>query len=263
MLTRFDDPRPVQALRFPDTGQQVRIFLRDDEPWWVATDVCSVLSIRNSRHALTSLDGDEKDVVTADTPGGPQQVSIVNEPGLYSLILRSRKPEARAFRRWIVHEVLPALRRTGRYETKAAEPTRLELARELVAALEVRELLEQRNAALESSATAWDNLAGESAGDYSLREAAQLLNRVPGIQTGQNRLLVTLRQLGWVDARGNPYQAQVDNGRLVRKVLTYRHPHTHETRLTSQVRITPTGLAALQQRLSDQQTLPRLSCPPA
>ncbi len=76
-------------------------------------DVCEVLGIGNTSQALSYLEEDEKGVTINDTPGGNQQVSIVNEPGLYSLILRSRKPEAKLFKRWITHEVLPTIRRTG------------------------------------------------------------------------------------------------------------------------------------------------------
>lgn len=94
---------------------QVRVVERNGEPWFVAADVCRALEIGNSRQAIARLDADEKDVISNDTPGGEQQMSIVNEPGLYSLVLGSRKPEARAFKRWITHEVIPSIRKTGGY----------------------------------------------------------------------------------------------------------------------------------------------------
>lgn len=95
---------------------EVRTVTVNGEPWFVAKDVCEVLGISNTSDTLSKvLDDDEKGVDTIYTPGGNQQVSIVNEPGLYSLILRSRKPEAKAFKRWITHEVLPTIRRTGGY----------------------------------------------------------------------------------------------------------------------------------------------------
>ena len=80
--------------------------------WWVAKDVCDVLELSNSRTSLAPLDDDEKDTVHImdGTPGNPN-TTVVSEPGLYSLILRSRKPEARAFKRWVTHEVLPTIRR--------------------------------------------------------------------------------------------------------------------------------------------------------
>nr|WP_276798908.1 Bro-N domain-containing protein [Cloacibacillus porcorum] len=87
---------------------------RDGDPWWVAKDVCDVLELSNPRSTLALLDEDEKGVQNLNTLGGNQSMTIINEPGLYSLILRSRKPEAKAFKRWITHEVIPAIRKHGR-----------------------------------------------------------------------------------------------------------------------------------------------------
>lgn len=87
-------------------------------PMWVADEVCAVLGITNPRDTLRKvLDDDEKGVATVYTPGGPQRKATINESGLYSLILRSRKPEAKAFKRWVTHEVLPQIRKTGTYST--------------------------------------------------------------------------------------------------------------------------------------------------
>lgn len=107
---------------FNYANTQVRTVVLDGAPWFVAADVCAVLAIANGRDAINSLDEDEKGVATTDTPGGPQRMATINEPGLYSLILRSRKPEAKAFKRWVTHEVLPAIRKTGRYEVEPAVP---------------------------------------------------------------------------------------------------------------------------------------------
>lgn len=100
---------------------EIRTLLIDGEPWFVAADVCKALLIVNSRDALTRIDDDEKGVVSTDTLGGRQEVTIVNEPGLYTLILGSRKPEAKAFKRWITHEVIPAIRKHGAYISPNAE----------------------------------------------------------------------------------------------------------------------------------------------
>lgn len=98
----------------PEFGE-VRTVLRDGEPWFVAKDVCDILGIANSRDAVSRLDEDEKGVGKADTLGGKQEVSIVNEFGLYQLTLRSNKPEAKQFKRWVTHDVLPTLRKQGYY----------------------------------------------------------------------------------------------------------------------------------------------------
>ena len=93
----------------------VRIVDRGGEPWFVAKDVCAVLEIAKVDSAIRSLDEDEKDTHSMSTLGGDQELSIVSEAGLYSLVLRSRKPEAKAFKRWVTHEVLPSIRKTGAY----------------------------------------------------------------------------------------------------------------------------------------------------
>jgi anti-repressor protein len=94
----------------------VRIVMKEQEPWFVAKDVCNCLEINNSRQALIRLDDDEKSSVILNdgTPGNPEK-SIVNEYGLYSLVLSSRKPEAKEFKRWITHDVIPQIRKTGQY----------------------------------------------------------------------------------------------------------------------------------------------------
>lgn len=103
-------------------GKPLRMFDRQGEPWFVAKDVCQVLDIQSHRGSISLLDEDEKGVYTVDSPSGQQEMTIINEPGLYSLILRSRKPEAKRFKRWVTHEVLPSIRRTGAYQVAAPQP---------------------------------------------------------------------------------------------------------------------------------------------
>jgi prophage antirepressor-like protein len=111
-------------------GFQIRTVEYKGETWWVASDICKVLEIANSRQAINGnekagdpgLDDDEKGVLNLYTPGGPQATLCVNEPGLYHLISKSRTPEAKAFGRWIRHEVLPAIRKTGHYSLAQEEP---------------------------------------------------------------------------------------------------------------------------------------------
>lgn len=105
----------LQIFQSPEFGE-VRTTVIDGEPWFVAADVCRAIEIANSRDAVAKLDDDEKGVGSTDTLGGKQKMQIVNEPGLYSLVLGSRKPEAKAFKRWITHEVIPAIRKTGSYQ---------------------------------------------------------------------------------------------------------------------------------------------------
>ena len=94
----------------------IRIFVNCNSPWFCSFDVCGALQIKNSRKAIISLDRDEKCTVTISDTANGHALSFVSEPGLYKLIMRSRKPEARAFQRWVTHEVLPSIRRTGSYQ---------------------------------------------------------------------------------------------------------------------------------------------------
>ncbi len=101
----------------------VRVMLRDAQPWFVAADVCRVLEIANSRDAAAALDEDEK-ITVANADGNPRagiphQLNLISESGLYALVFKSRKSEARKFRKWVTAEVLPAIRQTGRYEAPA------------------------------------------------------------------------------------------------------------------------------------------------
>ena len=105
----------------------VRMQVIDGQPWFVAKDICDILGLSNSRKAVAALDDDEKGVTTMDTSGGKQQLGIVNESGMYTLIFNSRKPLAREFRKWVTSEVLPSIRRYGRYAAPGSrERLRLE-----------------------------------------------------------------------------------------------------------------------------------------
>lgn len=105
-----------ELIPFDFETQAVRVIMNDDaEPWFVASDICSVLGISKHRDAVARLDDDETRPVVVDTSSGNREMSSVNESGLYSLIFKSRKPEAKKFRKWVTSEVLPTLRKTGRY----------------------------------------------------------------------------------------------------------------------------------------------------
>ena len=106
---------PLTVFDFEDTV--VRSLVIDNEPWFVGKDICSCLGITNNRKTLATLDSDEKGVTYCDTLGGRQEMTVINECGVYHLIFRSRKPQAQRFRRWVLHEVLPSIRKTGQYQT--------------------------------------------------------------------------------------------------------------------------------------------------
>lgn len=128
---------------FQYADKPVRSFLDElGEPWFVAVDVCAVLGIDNVGNSLSRLDDDEKaDIHIMDiSSNGVKQsrrVITINESGLYSLILTSRKPEAKAFKKWITSEVLPAIRKTGSYTVQPSSP--LEILKQQVAIMEAQE----------------------------------------------------------------------------------------------------------------------------
>lgn len=97
------------------TRYEIRVFVVEGAPWFVANDVCAALGLAHPASKLRRLGDDEKGVCTMATTGGPQEMAIVSESGLYSLVLASGKPEAKRFRMWVASEVLPTLRRTGSY----------------------------------------------------------------------------------------------------------------------------------------------------
>lgn len=108
----------MQVFEYED-DDEFRVLDRNGEPWFVLTDVCKRLDISNAAAAAKRLDDDEKGVTNIDTLGGRQSVNIINESGLYSLILTSRKEAAKRFKKWVTSEVLPTIRKTGSYSGRA------------------------------------------------------------------------------------------------------------------------------------------------
>lgn len=132
----------MELQTFDFTDAPVRVALQDGEPWFVAADVCRVLDVTNPRDAVAGLDDDER-MTVANTDGhsgqrgGAQSFNIISEAGLYSLIFRSRKPQAKAFKRWVTHEVLPTIRKTGSYQRNQValeQQRRAETEREMIEA---------------------------------------------------------------------------------------------------------------------------------
>ncbi len=156
----------AQVVPFRFESHEVRTLTIDGNPWFVAKDVCDVLEYANSRKALSDhLDDDEKGVTDCDTPGGKQQMAVINESGLYTLILRSNKPAAKPFRKWVTAEVLPAIRKTGFYRQPGADPdkpeTLLIVAREFRAAVRMARAAGLRDA---GAVLAADRLTSELTG---------------------------------------------------------------------------------------------------
>lgn len=189
---------------------QVRAIMKDGEPWFVAADVCRALEIANNRDALTRLEQDEKGVALTDTPGGAQEVTIVNEPGLYTLVLGSRKPEAKAFKRWVTHEVIPSIRKHGMYAT----PTTIEqMIADPANAIKVFSALKQEQerrkeleATVEHNApkVLFADAVAASHTSILIGDLAKLI-RQNGVEVGQNRLFQWLRDNGYLCSTGEWY----------------------------------------------------------
>ncbi|MFT8944407.1 MAG: phage antirepressor [Acetobacter pasteurianus] len=224
--------------------QAVRVITRNDEPWFVLADVCDVLNIRNHKDAGSRLDTDEKDEVGITDPIGRKQgTTIINESGLYALILTSRKSAAKRFRKWVTGEVLPAIRKTGGYMASTPDETPEELALRAMTILQATvERQKQQLAEVQPKAEAHDRLAGAE-GSISITEAAKLLQVKP------KDLFAWLSCNGWIYRRpGNAnwlgYSSHTTSGDLVHKVTTVLKPDGSE-RVAEQVRITPKGLTKL------------------
>ena len=114
----------VQVFTYNENDVQLRMKVIDGNPWFVAKDLCEILELDDVRRAVEPLDDDEKLTGEILQSGQMRSMWFVNESGLYTLIIRSRKPEAKAFRKWVTSEVLPAIRRTGRYELKKSAPAK-------------------------------------------------------------------------------------------------------------------------------------------
>ena len=243
-----------EIVPFTYEGTAIRVLTINEAPWWVAADVAGPLALANIRSSLALLDDDEKGVHTMDTLKGGQQMAIISEAGLYSLILRSRKPEAKQFKRWVTHEVLPAIRRTGIY---AVEPQSQLSEDEIVhQALQITarrvEQLEADLAKALPKANTWDALCS-GRGDHSITDAAKLLSST-GIATGPRKLHKQLQDLGWIHKNQRDKwaanQDKLNTGLLAEKVRHYIDDDGVSVLATPQVRVTPKGLEKLRELLT-------------
>lgn len=207
--------------------------MRDEngEPLFVAKDVCAILDLGNPRSSIALLDDDEKGVHSVDTPGGRQQMTTVTEPGFYKLVMRSRKPEAKAFQRWVTHEVLPALRRDGGYMVARDETPEQTMARAVLLAQATIDRQKSRIAELEPKALFADAVAA-SDGTCLVGELAKMM-RQNGVEVGQNRLFAMLREDGYLGNVGQnrnvPTQRAMDLGLFRIKETAVTHSDGHVT----------------------------------
>lgn len=192
---------------FNYNGNEVRTIQKDGETWWVLKDVCAVLGISDVRRVAERLDVDEwSQTPVSDRLGRSQDTYIINESGLYNVILRSDKPEAKPFRKWVTSEVLPSIRKHGAYMTpqKIEEvllnpDTIIKLATELKAEQEKRVALESK-VEQDKPLVAFANSVSVAKTSILVGELAKLLKQ-NGVDMGQNRLFAWMRENGYLISR--------------------------------------------------------------
>ncbi len=242
---------------FSYIGHDVRVMTIDGEPFWVALDVARVLGIVNARNAVARLDEDDvrlADVI--DNLGRAQRMSVLNEAALYEMILRSDKPDAKQFRRWVTGVVLPEIRQNGSFSIAPVErvlpQTFAEALREFAAEVDAHAATKEALDVAQPRAEAWDAIASAE-GDYSVGDAAKILARA-GIPTGPQRLFNQLRDIKWTyrgsDGSWRAYAERVEKGYLAEKPQFHHHPGTGERVIDPpQLRVTLKGVERLRQRL--------------
>lgn len=210
-------------------AQQVRTVLVDGEPRFVAADVCAVLGHSNPTVAVGRLDEDERAKFNLGRQG---EATVVNESGLYSLILGSRKPEAKAFKKWVTAEVLPSIRRTGSYGQPVLPQSYPDALRALAAKAEEAAELEAQVEVMTPKALFADSVAA-SKSTILVGELAKIL-RGNGVDIGQNRLFEVLRDEGYLIKRAGsdrnmPTQYAMELGLFEIKETAVTHSDGHVT----------------------------------
>lgn len=229
--------KEIAIFNNPEFGK-IRVLLRDGEVWFIANDVCAILELENTTRALETLEEDEKSVLAIFTNSNcpndckdlRKDTRIVSESGLYALIFKSRKPEAKKFRKWVTSEVLPAIRKTGKYELAQNTPLDYPTAlRALADEAEKRMLVEKRFQETaearwqERTKVAFANNVSRSHGLITVGELSKIIKQaIPDVKIGRNRMYRWLRLNGWMLKTGKnkfePSQHSIEKGLMRIKV---------------------------------------------
>lgn len=234
----------IQTFDFDGSG--IRTLTIDEEPYFVGKDVAVVLGYSNPRKALIDhVDADDKGVTKCDTLGGKQDLTVINESGLYSLILGSKLPEAKRFKRWVTSEVLPSLRRNGMYamdELLDNPDLAINALQKLKEEREARRQLELQNAQMKPKAL-FAEAVETSSTSILIGDMAKLL-RQNGVEVGQRRLFDWLRTNGWLmktgESRNMPTQKAMEKGYFEIKERTIQNPDG-SVRITKTTKVTGKG----------------------
>ena len=247
--------------RFDFRGASLRT-LTDEagEPWFVAKDVCAILEISNPSDALKRLDDDERSRFNLGRQG---ETNIVNEAGLYVLVLGSRKPEAHEFKRWVTHEVLPQIRKTGGYiPTSESDSDEDIMARAVLVAQKTIKQKNQQIASqqsrideLQPKASAWDNFV-DIDDALSVRDSAKLLSNL-GRPVGQTELFEWLDRHDWIFRENKHWsarQSRINAGHLMMVPPKSHGTHKDGTPFAfpPTVKVTRKGLALIARRFGEE-----------
>ena len=235
---------------FNYNSSEVRTIQTDGEPWFVLRDVCNVLGISHVKDTADRLDQDEVgQTEVIDSLGRKQTATIINESGLYNVILRSDKPEAKPFRKWVTSEVLPTIRRHGMYATPDTVEKMLADPDTTIKLLETIKQERAARLALEAKAEAdkpkvlFADAVSASHTSILVGDLAKLL-RQNGVEIGQNRLFSFLREKGYLCSQGERYnlptQRSMDRGWFQVKETTINQPNG-SVRITRTVKVTGKG----------------------
>lgn len=234
----------IQTFDFDGSG--IRTLTIDDEPYFVGKDVAQVLGYSNPRDAIAKhVDAEDKGVAKCDTLGGQQNQTVINESGLYSLILGSKLPEAKRFKRWVTSEVLPSLRRNGMYamdELLDNPDLAINALQKLKEEREARRQLELQNAQMKPKAL-FAEAVETSSTSILIGDMAKLL-RQNGVEVGQRRLFDWLRTNGWLmktgESRNMPTQKAMEKGYFEIRERTISNPDG-SVRITKTTKVTGKG----------------------
>lgn len=238
----------IQIFNYND--YEIRTIQRDGGPWFVLRDVCGVLALGTPARVAERLDGDEvSQTHIIDSIGREQETTIINESGLYHVILRSDKPEAKPFRRWVTSEVLPSIRRHGIYATPdtveklLADPdTTIKLLETIKQERAARVALEAQTEA-DKPKVLFADAVSASHTSILVGDLAKLL-RQNGVEIGQNRLFRFMREKGYLCSSGGRYnlptQRSMDRGWFQVKETTINQPDG-SIRITRTVKVTGKG----------------------
>lgn len=234
----------IQTFDFDGSG--IRTLTIGTEPYFVGKDVAEVLGYSNPQKAIRNhVDDEDKGVNEMDTPGGKQPIVIINESGLYSLILGSKLPEAKRFKRWVTSEVLPSLRRNGMYamdELLDNPDLAINALQKLKEEREARRQLELQNAQMKPKAL-FAEAVETSSTSILIGDMAKLL-RQNGVEVGQRRLFDWLRTNGWLmktgESRNMPTQKAMEKGYFEIRERTISNPDG-SVRITKTTKVTGKG----------------------